>query len=38
VRHPKNGHDDLANVVCGVARQVQRPPLKVIVQTCRGGF
>ena len=38
VRHPKHGHDDFANVVAGVARLVQRPSMKVIVQAIRGAF
>jgi hypothetical protein len=38
IRHPKLGHDDFSNAIAGVARQVQRPALKVIVQAIRGGF
>jgi hypothetical protein len=38
VRHPKHGHDDFSNVVAGVVRQLQRPSMRIITQSYRGGF
>ena len=36
VRHPKNSHDDFANVIAGVSRLVQKPTLTCVTRQYAG--